>query len=99
MILGVVFLAGVMIFEWGLFPSIYQAHLTPWGSKYGAVVFAMTGMHAFHVITGIGLIFIMWNLARKPSLYCRAAIGVSRLLPFTGTTSTWSGSSSIRHSI
>ncbi|MBK8051646.1 MAG: heme-copper oxidase subunit III [Anaerolineales bacterium] len=65
MILGLVFLFGVMIFEWGLFPSIYKAHLTPWDSKYGAVVFAMTGMHAFHVITGIALIFIMWNLARK----------------------------------
>lgn len=64
-VLGLVFLAGVMIFEWGLFPSIYQGHLTPWGDKYGAVVFAMTGMHALHVISGIIFIGIVWNLGRK----------------------------------
>lgn len=64
-LLGLVFLGGVMIFEWGLFPSIYQGHLTPWGDKYGAVVFAMTGMHALHVISGIVFIAIVWNLGRK----------------------------------
>lgn len=63
--LGLVFLAGVMVFEWGLFPSLYKGHLTPWGDKYGAVVFAMTGMHALHVISGIVFILIVWNLARK----------------------------------
>lgn len=72
-VLGLVFLAGVMIFEWGLFPSIYEGHLTPWGDKYGAVVFAMTGMHALHVISGIVFIGIVWNLLRKghfsPSRY------------------------------
>jgi cytochrome c oxidase subunit 3 len=65
MILGAIFFFGVVIFEWGLFPQIYKGHLTPWGSKYGAVVFAMTGMHALHVVSGIVLIFIMWRLARK----------------------------------
>ena len=65
MLLGLVFFLGVVIFEWGLFPQIYQGHLTPWGDKYGAVVFAMTGMHALHVLSGIVLIFIMWRLARK----------------------------------
>ncbi|HAJ34238.1 MAG TPA: heme-copper oxidase subunit III [Chloroflexi bacterium] len=64
---GLIFLAGVMVFEWGLFPSIYQGHLTPWDNKYGAVVFAMTGMHALHVISGIVFILIVWNLARKGS--------------------------------
>jgi cytochrome c oxidase subunit 3 len=64
-ILGLIFLGGVMIFEWGLFPSIYEGHLTPWGDKYGAVVFAMTGMHALHVISGIIFIAIVWNLGRK----------------------------------
>lgn len=62
---GLIFLGGVMIYEWGLFPSIYQGHLTPWDNKYGAVVFAMTGMHALHVISGIVFILIVWNLARK----------------------------------
>lgn len=64
-ILGLIFLGGVMVFEWGLFPSIYQGHLTPWGDKYGAVVFAMTGMHALHVISGVVFIAIVWNLGRK----------------------------------
>lgn len=62
---GLVFLGGVMVFEWGLFPAIYEGHLTPSGDKYGAVVFAMTGMHALHVISGIVFILIVWNLARK----------------------------------
>ncbi len=64
-VLGAIFLAGVMIFEWGLFPSIYEGHLTPWGDKYGAVVFLMTGMHALHVITGIIFILIVFSLGRK----------------------------------
>jgi cytochrome c oxidase subunit 3 len=62
---GLVFFVGVVVFEWGLFPQIYKGHLTPWQDKYGAVVFAMTGMHALHVVSGIVLIFIMWRLARK----------------------------------
>lgn len=64
-ILGTIFLLGVMIFEWGLFPAIYEGHLTPWDNVYGAVVFAMTGMHALHVLSGIIFIFIVWRLGRK----------------------------------
>ena len=48
-----------------VFPSLYEGHLTPWGDKYGAVVFLMTGMHAIHVISGIIFILIVWNLGRK----------------------------------
>ena len=65
MIFGLIFFLGVVVFEWGLFPSLYKGHLTPWDNHYGAVVFAMTGMHALHVLSGIVLIFIMWRLARK----------------------------------
>ncbi len=64
-VLGLIFFFGVLIFEWGLFPSIYEGHLTPWGDKYGAVVFAMTGMHAIHVLSGVVFIAIVWNLGRK----------------------------------
>lgn len=64
-ILGTVFLLGVMIFEWGLFPALYEGHLTPWDDVYGAVIFAMTGMHALHVISGIIFIAVVWNLGRK----------------------------------
>jgi len=64
-VLGLVFLIGVMVFEWGLFPAIYEGHLKPGDNVYGAVVFAMTGMHALHVISGIIFIAIVWNLGRK----------------------------------
>lgn len=64
-ILGTLFLLGVMVFEWGLFPGLYKGHLTPWDNVYGAVVFAMTGMHALHVISGVVFIAIIWNLGRK----------------------------------
>jgi cytochrome c oxidase subunit III len=64
-VLGTIFLFGVMIFEWGLFPAIYEGHLTPWDNVYGAVVFAMTGMHALHVISGVAFILVVWNLGRK----------------------------------
>lgn len=64
-VLGTIFLLGVMVFEWGLFPALYEGHLTPWGDVYGAVVFVMTGIHALHVISGVILIAIIWSLGRK----------------------------------
>ncbi len=64
-ILGLIFLFGVMIFEWGLFPSIHETELSPSKDVYGAVVFAMTGMHAIHVISGLVFIVLIWNLGRK----------------------------------
>ena len=74
-VLGLVFLIGVMVFEWGLFPAIYEGHLKPGDNVYGAVVFAMTGMHALHVISGIIFIAIVWNLGRKGG-FSRTALGV-----------------------
>ena len=56
--LGVVFLVGVVGFEW-------QGHIKPWDGRYGAVLFAMTGLHALHVFSGVVLIMIIWNLGRK----------------------------------
>jgi cytochrome c oxidase subunit 3 len=56
--LGVVFLIGVVVFEW-------QGHVKPWDGVYGAVLFGMTGLHALHVFTGVILILLVWNLGRK----------------------------------
>jgi len=56
--LGGLFLVGVVGFEWG-------GELSPTDGKYGAVFYIMTGMHALHVLSGIILILINWNLARK----------------------------------
>lgn len=63
--LGTVFLAGVVVFEWGMFPTIVEGHLKPSDGVFGAVVFGMTGMHALHVLSGIILILNVWWLGRK----------------------------------
>lgn len=64
-VLGLIFLFGVMIFEWGLFPSIHESDLSPSKDVFGAVIFAMTGMHALHVVSGVAFIGVVWNLGRK----------------------------------
>ncbi len=56
--LGLVFLAGVVIFEWG-------GHIRPSDGVFGAVIFGMTGMHALHVLSGVFLILNVWWLGRK----------------------------------
>jgi cytochrome c oxidase subunit 3 len=56
--LGLVFLVGVVFFEW-------QGHIKPWDGVYGAVLFGMTGLHALHVFSGVILLLIIWNLGRK----------------------------------
>jgi cytochrome c oxidase subunit 3 len=56
--LGVVFLIGVVGFEW-------QGHIRPTDGTFGAVLYGMTGMHALHVLSGIIFILIVWNNGRK----------------------------------
>jgi cytochrome c oxidase subunit 3 len=56
--LGTAFLVGVVAFEW-------QGHIKPWDGVYGAVLFGMTGLHALHVLSGVVLILMIWNLGRK----------------------------------
>lgn len=60
--LGIAFLAGVVGVEW---PSAIHEGITPSSSAAGAIFFMMTGMHAFHVLTGVlFLIIILRNGAR-----------------------------------
>ncbi len=76
-ILGTLFLFGVMVFEWGIFPSLYEGHFSgPGENIYSAVLFAMTGMHALHVLTGLIFIAIVWNLGRKGSFSSEQNWGV-----------------------
>jgi cytochrome c oxidase subunit 3 len=56
--LGTLFLVGVVGVEW-------QGELSPTDGVYGAVFFAMTGVHALHVLSGVILILIIFNLGRK----------------------------------
>lgn len=52
-VLGVVFLIGVVGFEW-------NAELAPTDGAFGAIFFGMTGLHALHVLSGVFLIIIVW---------------------------------------
>jgi cytochrome c oxidase subunit 3 len=78
--LGLVFFLGVLIFEWGwsfeegMF--VLGNHIHPTSGVYGAVLYGMTGMHALHVVSGIVLILIVWNLGRKGKYSARDHWGV-----------------------
>ena len=61
-ILGLGFLLGVVLVEWRL--AIHEG-LTPSSGVAGAAFFMMTGMHAFHVLTGLILLAIVWNNGRR----------------------------------
>ena len=52
-VLGIAFLVGVVGIEWG-------GHLKPTDGAYGAIFYAMTGLHALHVLSGVILILIIW---------------------------------------
>lgn len=52
-ILGIVFLAGVVGVEWR------EAHFGPADGPSGAVFYGMTGFHAFHVLTGVIFLLIV----------------------------------------
>jgi cytochrome c oxidase subunit 3 len=56
--LGILFLVGVVGFEW-------QGHIKPWDGIFGAVLFGMTGLHALHVLTGVILILLIWQRGRN----------------------------------
>jgi cytochrome c oxidase subunit 3 len=62
LILGIGFLLGVVAVEW---PQAIHEGITPSSGVAGAIFFMMTGMHAFHVLTGvIFLAIILRNGAR-----------------------------------
>lgn len=60
--LGLAFVIGVIFVEW---PGAIREGVTPSGGPAGAAFFMMTGMHAFHVITGLILLMIVYRNARR----------------------------------
>ncbi len=70
-VLGLIFLLGVVIVEWGTIPSLARAltgheHLLrPTDGTFGAVFFLMTGMHALHVFTGLVYILTVISNGKK----------------------------------
>jgi len=61
-LLGLGFLLGVVLVEWRL--AIHEG-LTASSGPAGAAFFMMTGMHAFHVFTGLILLAIVWINGRR----------------------------------
>lgn len=66
-ILGLGFLIGVVFVEWRL--AAHEGLVASFGNPsvgpMGAVFYMMTGMHAFHVFTGLIFLGVVWNNARK----------------------------------
>jgi len=70
--LGTLFFIMVVVLEWNvfglegnLFGVELFGHLAPADGVYGGIFFAMTGMHALHVLTGVALILIIWWNGRR----------------------------------
>jgi len=61
-VLGLGFLLGVVLVEWRV--AIHEG-LTPDSGPAGAAFFMMTGMHAFHVFTGLILLAIVMANGRR----------------------------------
>jgi cytochrome c oxidase subunit III len=61
-VLGLGFLLGVILVEWRI--AIHEG-LTASSGPAGAAFFMMTGMHAFHVFTGLILLAIVWLNGRR----------------------------------
>lgn len=61
-VLGLGFLLGVVAVEW---PLAAEEGLTAGSGAAGAVFYMMTGMHAFHVFTGLIFLVVVLNNARK----------------------------------
>ena len=62
LVLGVVFLVGVVGVEW---PKATALGITPDKDVYGAVFYMLTGMHAFHVLSGVLILAIVLRNSRK----------------------------------
>lgn len=66
-VLGLGFLIGVVFVEWRLaaHEGLVASFGDPASGPMGAVFYMMTGMHAFHVLTGLIFLGVVWNNARK----------------------------------
>jgi len=61
-LLGAAFVIGVVGVEWRL---AAEEGVTASSTAGGAIFFMMTGMHAFHVLTGVILLLIVFNNGRR----------------------------------
>ena len=77
-VFGVVFLGIVVLKEW---PEAAHHHITP-DTPYGAAFFAMTGMHAFHVLTGILMLILVYLNALKGAYSASKHWGVEAVVKY-----------------
>ncbi|MBM3178744.1 MAG: heme-copper oxidase subunit III [Chloroflexi bacterium] len=77
-VLGLGFLLGVVLVEWRLAAEggLVASFGNPAAGPMGAVFYIMTGMHAFHVLTGLIFLGVVWNNARKNLYSARQHWGV-----------------------
>lgn len=75
-VLGAVFLVGVAI-EW----SQALVHFPP-TSGFGTVFFSMTGMHAFHVLTGIIALALLYGAGRRGAFSAETHWGVEAVIKY-----------------
>lgn len=66
-VLGLGFLLGVVMLEWRIAAEegLVASFGDPVSGPLGGVFYMMTGMHAFHVFTGLVFLIVVWNNARK----------------------------------
>ena len=66
-VLGLLFFVGVIFVEWRLAAAegLVASFGDPAKGPVGAVFYMMTGMHAFHVLTGVIFLVIVWINGRK----------------------------------
>ncbi|HFE66228.1 MAG TPA: heme-copper oxidase subunit III [Chloroflexi bacterium] len=69
---GLLFFVGVVVLEWNIFGLEGEiagmeifGQLRPADGVFGGVFFAMTGMHALHVLSGVFLLLAAWFNGRK----------------------------------
>ena len=58
-VLGILFLVGVVGIEWQIVP------FSPGDNAMASVFFTMTGFHAFHVLTGVIFLILVYRNARR----------------------------------
>jgi len=59
LVLGLLFLVGVLGVEWRIAP------FRPWDGVVGSIFYTMTGFHALHVLTGVIFLGIVYRNGRK----------------------------------
>ncbi len=77
-VLGTVFLLGVVLVEW---PEAPHLGIVP-QEGFGIAFFSMTGMHAFHVLTGVLLLLVVYLNGRRGAYSAEKHWGVEAAVKY-----------------